>query len=82
MKGKNQNFFDFVLIDADKESIREYFDLISPMVTIGGVIVTDNMQYPEKYRQEMKKFSDHLKQIQKSEQPHCQCVMVKKSRLK
>lgn len=43
MKGKNQNFFDFVLIDADKESIREYFDLISPMVTIGGVIVTDNI---------------------------------------
>ena len=61
MKDKNQNFFDFVLIDADKENIKEYFDLILPMVTIGGVIVTDNMLYPEKYRQDMKKFSDYLK---------------------
>ena len=60
-KDENQNFFDFVLIDADKENIMEYFDLILPMVTIGGIIVTDNMLYPEKYRQDMKKFSDYLK---------------------
>lgn len=58
---KNQMFFDFVLIDADKENIIKYFDLVLPMVSIGGVIVTDNMLYPEKYRQEMKKFSDYLK---------------------
>ena len=31
------------------------------MVTVGGVIVTDNMLYPEKFREEMKKFSDYLK---------------------
>ena len=31
------------------------------MVSIGGVIITDNMLYPEKYRDEMKKFSDYLK---------------------
>jgi len=61
MKNENQNFFDFVLIDADKENIMEYFDLILPMVAIGGMIVTDNMLYPEKYRQDMKKFSDYLK---------------------
>ena len=58
---KNQMFFDFVLIDADKENIIKYFDLVLPMVSIGGVIVTDNMLYPEKYRQGMKKFSDYLK---------------------
>jgi predicted O-methyltransferase YrrM len=58
---KYQNFFDFVLIDADKENIIEYFDLILPMVSPGGVIVTDNMLYPEKYRQDMKKFSNYLK---------------------
>lgn len=58
---KNHEFFDFVLIDADKENIIEYFDLILPMVSIGGVIVTDNMLYPEKYRHEMKIFSDSLK---------------------
>ena len=61
MKNENQNSFDFVLIDADKENIMEYFGLILPMVAIGGVIVTDNMLYPEKYRQDMKKFSDYLK---------------------
>ncbi len=32
------------------------------MVTIGGVIVTDNMLYPERFREEMKKFSDYLKE--------------------
>ena len=58
---KYQNFFDFVLIDADKENVIQYFDLIFPMVSKGGVIITDNMLYPEKYRAEMKKFSDYLK---------------------
>ena len=57
----NHEFFNFVLIDADKENIIKYFDLILPMVSIGGVIVTDNMLYPEKYKREMKIFSDSLK---------------------
>ena len=56
-----RNFFDLVLIDADKENIIKYFDLIAPMVSIQGIIVTDNMLYPEKYREDMKKFSDYLK---------------------
>ncbi len=55
------DFFDFVLIDADKERVIEYFDLIFPMVSVGGVIVTDNVLYPEKFREDMKKFSDYLK---------------------
>jgi len=58
---KYRDFFDFVFIDADKENIVEYFDLIFPMVSTNGIIVTDNMLYPEKYRPEMKKFSDYLK---------------------
>ena len=37
---KYQNYFDFVLIDADKENVITYFDLIFPMVSVGGVIVT------------------------------------------
>ncbi len=56
-----RDFFDFVLIDADKENVIEYFDLIFPMVSVGGVIITDNMLYPEKFREDMKKFSDYLK---------------------
>jgi predicted O-methyltransferase YrrM len=61
LKQKYEKFFDFVLIDADKENVKEYFNLIFPMVSIGGIIVTDNMYYPEKFRQDMKKFSNYLK---------------------
>ena len=65
LQQKYRNFFDFVLIDADKEGAIEYFDLIFPMVSVGGVIVTDNMLYPEKFREDMKKFSDYLKKNSK-----------------
>jgi len=58
---KYRDFFDFVLIDADKENIIEYFDLIFPMVSFGGIIITDNMLYPKKYRNSMKRFLEHLK---------------------
>ncbi|MEK0318623.1 MAG: O-methyltransferase [Nitrosopumilus sp.] len=61
LQQRYKDFFDFVLIDADKENVIEYFDLILPMVSAGGVIVTDNMLYPEKFREEMKKFSDYLR---------------------
>ncbi len=61
LQQKYRDFFDFVLIDADKENVIEYFDLILPMVSVSGVIVTDNMLYPEKFRKDMKKFSDYLK---------------------
>jgi len=62
LQQRYKDFFDFVLIDADKENVKEYFDLIFPMVSVGGVIVTDNMLYPEKFRQDMKKFSDYLRE--------------------
>ncbi len=57
---KYENFFDFVLIDADKENIIEYFDIVLPMVSVGGIIITDNMLYPKKYVQDMKKLSEHI----------------------
>jgi len=58
---KNKSFFDMVLIDADKENTIEYFDLILPMISKGGIVVTDNMLYPKKYRDDMKKFSNYIK---------------------
>jgi len=58
---KNKNFFDMVLIDADKENTIEYFDLVLPMISKGGIVVTDNMLYPKKYRDDMKKFSNYIK---------------------
>ena len=60
LQEKYKEFFDFVLIDADKENVIEYFDMILPMVSVGGVIITDNMLYPEKYREDMKKYVSHI----------------------
>lgn len=56
-----QEKFDFVFLDADKEMNIEYFDLILPMVKIGGIIATDNILYPEKFIPIMEKFVNHIK---------------------
>ncbi len=56
-----QYFFDFVLIDADKENVTRYFDLAAPLVRRGGIIMTDNMLYPEKYKKEMNRLSRHIR---------------------
>jgi len=53
--------FDFVLIDADKENITEYADLVVPRLRAGGIMVTDNMLHPAKYRKIMRGYSRHLK---------------------
>jgi predicted O-methyltransferase YrrM len=54
--------FDFVLIDADKENVIEYFDLVLPMTRIGGIIATDNVLLPTKYQKFMRKYTSHIKQ--------------------
>ncbi len=56
LKGK----FDFVLLDADKENIIEYFDLVIPKVRLGGIIATDNMLFPPPYRPAMKRYARHV----------------------
>jgi len=56
-----QQQFDFVFLDADKENNIEYFDLVLPLVKIGGIIATDNILYPERFRPEMKKFTEYIK---------------------
>jgi caffeoyl-CoA O-methyltransferase len=52
--------FDFVLLDADKENIIKYFDLVLPMVRAGGIIAADNMLFPQPYRPMMKKYARHV----------------------
>lgn len=52
--------FDFILIDADKENIIKYFDLALPMLKIGGIIGTDNVLLPKKYRGFMRKYRNHI----------------------
>jgi len=57
----DQQEFDFVFLDADKENNIEYFDLVLPLVRVGGIIATDNILYPENFRPEMKKFTEYIK---------------------
>ena len=57
LKGK----FDFVLLDADKENIIRYIDLVLPLVRVGGIIATDNMLYPPHYLPMMKKYTRHVR---------------------
>ena len=52
--------FDFILIDADKENIVQYVESVLPLLRIGGIIMVDNMLYPEKYRPEMNKLKSYL----------------------
>lgn len=54
--------YDFVLIDADKENIPRYFEIVIPMVRKGGIIATDNMLYPEKFSTMMAEFADMVRQ--------------------
>jgi len=56
-----QQQFDFVFLDADKENNIKYFDLVLPLVRVGGIIATDNILYPENFRPEMKKFTEYIK---------------------
>ena len=56
LKGK----FDFVFLDADKENIIRYFDIVLPMVRIGGIIAADNMLYPNHFRSAMRKYARHV----------------------
>ena len=54
--------YDFVLIDADKENVPRYFDLVLPIVRSGGIIATDNMLYPERFSEMMGEFGRMVRQ--------------------
>ncbi len=56
----NGGLFDFVFLDADKENLTRYFDLALPLLRKGGIIVTDNMLYPEEYRPTMSKYVKYI----------------------
>ena len=53
--------FDFVLLDADKENIIQYFDLVLPLLRKGGLIAADNMLFPPRYRPTMAKYASHAR---------------------
>jgi len=58
---KTDSLFDFIFLDADKENLKEYFDLALPMLRIGGVVATDNMLYPEEYRDLMSEYANYIR---------------------
>lgn len=58
--GKYDSFFDFVLIDADKENTLSYFESSMQLVKSGGIIAVDNMLLPEKFAPIMNDFAQKL----------------------
>ena len=66
-----ENYFDFIFIDADKESYIDFFDLCLPLVRKGGIIAADNILFPERFNEMMADYLSHVRS-----NPNVQSVTV------
>jgi len=59
------DYFDFIFIDGDHSYAGVSKDTFSVLrkLKVGGIIATDNVLYPEKFRPIMEKFVNHVKKI-------------------
>ena len=60
--------FDFIFIDAEKEDYIAYFDLVFPLLKVGGIIIADNVV---SHSDTLKEYVDHVRS-----NPNTQSVLI------
>ena len=74
---KQNNYFDIVFIDADKDNYKEYYDTTLELIKKDGLIIIDNVLWHgevadknnnEKYTNIIRDFNEHVKNDKKTEQ--------------
>ena len=74
---KENNYFDIVFIDADKDNNKNYYDNTLELTKKNGLIIIDNVlwhgevadqQNNEKYTNIIRNFNEHVKNDKKTEQ--------------
>ena len=74
---KENNYFDIVFIDADKNNYKEYYDSTLELIKKNGLIIIDNVLWHgevadknnnEKYTNIIRDFNKHVKKDKKTEQ--------------
>ena len=74
---KDNNYFDIVFIDADKDNYKKYYDSSLELIRKNGIIIIDNVLWHgevadkynnEKYTNIIRDFNAHVKNDKKTEQ--------------
>ena len=74
---KENNYFDIVFIDADKDNYKKYYDSSLELIKKNGLIIIDNVLWHgevadkynnEKYTNIIRDFNEHVKNDKKTEQ--------------